>query len=88
MSASETIKDIVKKYGKNEKDTGSAETQVAILTHRINHITNHLKVSGKDFGSQRALLNLVGKRKRLFEYIKENDINKYRELLKSLNIRK
>ena len=74
-------------YGKNEKDSGSAEVQVAILTDRIRELTEHMKVHKKDFHTRRGLLMLVGKRRRLLGYIKAQDIEEYRSLIKSLGIR-
>lgn len=86
--SAETKKDLFKKYGKSETNTGSAESQIALFTHRINHLTEHLKEKKKDYSTQRALLKLVGKRRRLLDYLKEKDINRYRETLKVLNLRK
>lgn len=85
---SEVKKDIFKKHGGSEKNTGSAESQVALFTHRIDHLTNHLKNNKKDFGTQRALLNLVGKRRALLDYLKHTDIARYRAVIKVLDIRK
>ncbi|HRG01742.1 MAG: 30S ribosomal protein S15 [Bacteroidia bacterium] len=85
---SEVKKDIFKKHGGSEKNTGSAESQVALFTHRIDHLTNHLKNNKKDFGTQRALLNLVGKRRALLDYLKNTDIMRYRAVIKVLDIRK
>ncbi len=75
-------------YGKSNVDTGSAESQVALFSYRINHLTEHLKKNRQDFGTQRALLRLVGKRRALLEYLKENDIERYRAIVKALNLRK
>ena len=75
-------------YGKSAKDTGSTEGQVALFSYRINHLTEHLKKNKKDFGTQRAMLRLIGKRRSLLDYLKEHDIEKYRELIKALNLRK
>ena len=80
--------ELFRKYGKSEENTGSPESQIAIFTTRINHLTGHLKTHKKDYGTQRALLKLVGKRRRLLDYYKDKDINAYRKLLKSLNLRK
>jgi small subunit ribosomal protein S15 len=80
--------EIFKQYGGSKENTGSAEAQIALFTERINALTEHLKENKKDFSTQRALLMLVGKRRRLLDFVKERDIEKYRELLKSLNIRK
>jgi len=84
----EIKKDIFKQYGGSEADTGSAESQIALFTHRIKHLTQHLKSNKKDKGTQRALINLVGKRRRLLDYLKHNDIVRYREIIKKLNLRK
>ncbi len=84
----EVKKDIFKNYGQSETDTGSAESQIALFTHRIKHLTGHLKKNKKDKGTQRALINLVGKRRRLLDYLKDNEINRYREIIKKLNLRK
>ncbi len=81
-------KTIIEKYGRNEADTGSPEVQIALLTARINHLTEHLKVHKKDHHSRRGLLMMVGQRKGLINYIKERDIVKYRELIAELGIRK
>jgi small subunit ribosomal protein S15 len=84
----EKKKEIFKSFGKSETNTGASESQIALFTLRINHLTEHLKVSKKDFSTQRALLRLVGKRRRLLDYLKEVDIEKYRSILKELNLRK
>ena len=85
---SEVKKEIFKKHGGSDKNTGSAESQVALFTHRIDHLTGHLKSNKKDFGTQRALLNLVGKRRALLDYLKNTDIMRYRAVIKVLDIRK
>ncbi len=87
MITKEQKAELVKQYGKNETDTGSAEVQVAILTARIKELTEHMKSHQKDFHTRRGLLMLVGKRRRLLSYIKKNDIENYRSLIKSLGIR-
>ncbi len=79
--------ELVAQYGENEHDTGSAKVQVAILTERIKGLTEHMKSHKKDFHTRRGLLMLVGKRRRLLSYIKKNDIEEYRALIKSLGIR-
>lgn len=84
----ENKRDLFKKHGKSETDTGSPESQIALFTHRIEHLTNHLKKNEKDFSTQRALLKLVGKRRRLLDYLKNKDIVRYRAILKVLNLRK
>jgi small subunit ribosomal protein S15 len=85
---SEVKKGIFKKHGKSEKDTGSSEGQIALFSHRINHLTEHLKVKKKDVNTQRSLINLVGKRKSLLDYLKRNDITRYRAIIKTLDLRK
>ncbi|MDX9695566.1 MAG: 30S ribosomal protein S15 [Bacteroidales bacterium] len=84
----EKKQEIFKVYGKSETNTGSTEGQIAIYTHRIGHLTEHLKINKKDFSTQRALLKLVGRRRRLLDYLKDKDVEKYRTLIKDLNIRK
>lgn len=85
---SDVKKEIFKKHGGAETNTGSTEGQIALFTHRINHLTEHLKNNRKDFGTQKALLDLVGKRRSLLNYLKNKDIEKYRVLIKELNLRK
>ena len=80
--------EIIAKYALHEGDTGSPEVQIALLTQRINHLTEHLKTNRKDFGTERALTTLVGKRRRLLDYLKEKDIERYRAIIKQLGIRK
>lgn len=75
-------------YGTSNTDTGSAESQVALFSFRISHLTEHLKKNKHDYGTQRSLLRLVGKRRRLLEYLKQVDIERYRALIKALNLRK
>ena len=87
MISKERKAELVKQYGKDENDTGSAAVQVAILTDRIRELTEHMKVHKKDFHTRRGLLMLVGKRRRLLSYIKKNDVEAYRALIKSLGIR-
>lgn len=79
--------ELIKQYGKDEKDSGSAQVQVALLTERIRQLTDHMKSHQKDFHTRRGLLMLVGKRRRLLSYIKSNDIEEYRTLITSLGIR-
>ncbi len=83
-----TKQEVVVKFGRDAKDTGSPEVQVALLTERINHLTEHLKVHKKDHHSRRGLLKMVGQRKGLLNYIKQRDIVKYRELIAELGLRK
>lgn len=79
---------IVKEFGKDEKDTGSIEVQIAILTNEINSLTKHLEEHKHDFHSNRGLLIKVGQRKRKLNYLMENDVAKYREVIKKLGLRK
>ena len=79
--------ELTAKFGKNAQDTGNSRVQVAILTDRIKELTEHMKSHQKDFHTRRGLLMIVGKRRRLLSYIKKNDINEYRELIKELGIR-
>ena len=79
---------IVKEYGRNAKDTGSIEVQIAILTKEINDLTEHLKVHTHDYHSKRGLLMKVGQRRRKLNYLMKNDITKYREVVKKLGLRK
>ena len=81
-------KQIIAKYGRDENDTGSPEVQVALLTARINHLTEHLKVHKKDHHSRRGLLKLVGQRRGLLDYIRKQDVVKYRALIGELGLRK
>jgi len=80
--------EIISKYRRGDNDTGSPEVQIALLSTRINHLTEHFKVHAKDFHSRRGLLKLVGQRRRLLDYLKKKDIQKYREIIKSLGIRR
>lgn len=84
----ETKAQIIAEYGIHEGDTGSPEVQVALLTWRINHLTEHLKVHAKDFHSRRGLLQMVGSRRSLLNYLKELDIERYRQLIAKLDLRK
>ncbi len=88
MISSEKKAEIIKAYGRTPEDTGSAEVQVAILTYRIQELTEHLKTHKKDHHSRRGLLKMVGKRRGLLDYLKKKDINAYRELIEKLGIRK
>lgn len=85
---SEVKKNIFKEHGKSEADTGTAEGQIALFTFRINHLTQHLKANKKDVFTQRSLVLLVGKRRKLLDYLRMKDILRYREIIKKLNIRK
>lgn len=81
-------KQVAEKFRHHEKDTGSAEVQVALLTERIRSLTDHFKMHVKDHHSRRGLLKIVGKRKRLLDYLKARDINKYRSIINELGLRK
>ena len=80
--------EIIKTYGKHEGDTGSAEVQIALLTERINHLNDHLKLHKKDHHSRRGLLMMVGQRRGLLNYLMKEDIERYRTIIKQLNLRK
>ena len=80
--------EIVKEFGSSEKDTGSTEVQIALLTTRILELTEHFKIHKKDHAGRRGLLKLVGQRRRLLKYLKKTNLEGYREILKKLNLRK
>ena len=86
----EIKQDLFKKHGyaKKANDTGSPESQIALFTHRINHLTEHLKVHKKDFSSRQGLLKLVGQRRRLLDYLADVDISRYRVIIGELELRK
>ena len=84
----EKKREIFKKHGQSETDTGSPEGQVALFTYRINHLTEHLKQNRKDFATEKALVDLVGKRKSILNYLKNKDIERYRAIISELGIRK
>jgi small subunit ribosomal protein S15 len=84
----ERKEEIVKKYARNEQDTGSPEVQIAILTEEINNLTEHLKEHKHDFHSRRGLLKKVGQRRNLLNYLFKKDVTRYREVIKSLGLRK
>ncbi len=86
--STEKKQEIFAKYGKSEENTGSAEGQIALFTFRINHLTEHLKENKKDHGTRRALIKLVGKRRSLLDYLIKKDIERYRSIIKELNLRK
>ncbi|BEG99874.1 30S ribosomal protein S15 [Bacteroides sedimenti] len=81
-------KEIFEKYGKSNTDTGSPEAQIALFSYRISHLTEHLKLNRKDYTTERSLTILVGKRRRLLNYLKERDIERYRAIIKTLGLRK
>ncbi len=84
----EKKKEFFKNYGKSEFDTGSAEGQIALFTYRIKHLTEHLKINKKDLVTRRSLVLMVGKRRKLLDYLKKKDIERYRSIIKKLSIRK
>ncbi len=84
----EKKQELFTKHGKGAVDTGSAEGQIALFTFRINHLTEHLKENKKDHSTRRALIKLVGKRRSLLDYLKRKDIERYRAIIKELNLRK
>ncbi len=84
----EKVQEVITKHGGSAENTGSTEGQIGLLTARINHLTEHLKENKKDHSSRRGLLKMVGQRRRLLNYLRDNDIMKYRELIKELGIRK
>jgi len=88
MLAKEKKQEIIKEFGKDEKDSGSTEVQIALLTARILELTEHLRTFKKDHSSRRGLLKLVGQRRNLLKYLKKRDLESYRSILKRLNLRK
>ena len=84
----ETKKELIEKYKKHDSDTGSPEVQIGLLTHRISYLTEHLKVHTKDHHSRRGLLMLVGKRRRLLNYVKRSDVQRYRSIIETLGLRR
>lgn len=88
LVTSERKKEIFAQYGKDAKNTGSTEGQIALFTERINHITDHLRKAKKDYSAELSMIKMVGKRKALLNYLAKQDINKYRALIKELGIRK
>jgi small subunit ribosomal protein S15 len=80
--------ELIKKYGTNENDSGKSEVQIALLTKRINDLTSHFNAHKKDHHSRRGLMMMVGKRRRLLDYLVDKDIERYRTIIKELNIRK
>ena len=88
MISKESKDEIISKYKRDEKDTGSQEVKIALLTERINELTEHLKVHKKDNHSRRGLLKMVGKRRNLLNYLAKKDVNRYREIVAKLGLRK
>lgn len=88
VQTSEIKKDLIDQYKLHETDTGSPEVQIGLLTHRIVYLTEHLKVHKKDHHSRRGLLVLVGRRRRLLNYVKNNDVKRYRSIIKNIGLRR
>jgi small subunit ribosomal protein S15 len=86
--APEVKKKAFKEFGKSEFDSGSTEAQVALFTMKIQHLTEHLKINKKDMVTERSLVIMVGKRRKLLDYLKSKDIQRYRDIIKKLGIRK
>tara|TARA_Y100000814_G_C12291232_1_gene388532 strand:+ start:573 stop:842 length:270 start_codon:yes stop_codon:yes gene_type:complete len=84
----ETKTELIQKFGSHEKDTGSTEVQIALLTNRIEYLTEHFKMHGKDHHSRRGLLKMVGQRRRLLQYLESKEVSRYRSLIKDLGIRR
>ena len=84
----EKVEELTKEFGKKENDTGSSETQIAVLTERIKNITSHLKNNKKDHSGRRGLVILVSKRRKLLNYLRRTNVNSYKSILEKLNIRK
>jgi len=83
----ESKEDVLSSFGRHEKDSGSSEVQIALLTRRINELTEHFKIHKKDFHSLRGLLRIVGQRRRLLSYMRRNDLDRYRTLIADLGLR-
>lgn len=88
MVTKEQKQDLIVKFGGNENNTGAAEVQIALLTARINDLQGHFKANPKDHSSNRGLLKMIGQRRRLLKYVKNNDIERYRRLIAELGLRK
>lgn len=87
MLTTEKKQEIIKEFGKDEKDTGSPEVQIALLSHRIKDLTEHLKTHKKDHHSKRGLFQLIGQRRNLLKYLRNQDIERYRDIIERLNLR-
>ena len=88
MISTSKKRELIEEFGNHENDTGTSEVQIAIFTHRINNLTEHLKQHPKDHSTRRGLLQMVGKRRRLLDYLMDNDIGRYRSIIGELGIRK
>ena len=89
MSATkEKVQDLIKEFGKNDNDSGATEAQIAVITERIKNITSHLKNNKKDHSGRRGLVNLVSKRRKLLHYLRNNNVDNYKNILEQLKIRK
>lgn len=87
FSTKDKIREIISKHGKNEKDTGNIRVQLALLTHKINHLSQHLKQYKKDYANTSILLKMVGKRRKMLKYYKKNDLSGYRSIIAELGLR-
>ena len=88
MSESINKESLIQNYRKHDKDTGSSEVQIALLTARVNHLTDHLRTHRKDFHSRRGLIKMTSRRRKLLDYLKRKNLNQYKEIIKSLNLRR
>ena len=84
----EKVQDLIKEFGKNDNDSGATETQIAVITERIRNITSHLKNNKKDHSGRRGLVNLVSKRRKLLHYLRDNNVDGFKNILEQLKIRK
>jgi len=84
----EKVQDLIKEFGKNDNDSGSTESQIAVITRRVRNITSHLKNNKKDHSGRRGLVNLVSKRRKLLHYLQNNNVDNYKNILEQLKIRK
>ncbi len=88
MLTKEKKAELAETFGRKAGDTGSAEVQIALLTYKINELTEHMKINKKDYASNRGLLKMVGRRKKMLEYLKRTDVNRYRDVVQKLGLRK
>ena len=88
MSESINKENLIQNYRKHDKDTGSSEVQIALLTARVNHLTDHLRTHRKDFHSRRGLIKMTSRRRKMLDYLKRKNLNQYKEIIKSLNLRR
>ena len=88
MSESINKENLIQNFRKHDKDTGSSEVQIALLTARVNHLTDHLRTHRKDFHSRRGLIKMTSRRRKMLDYLKRKNLNQYKEIIKSLNLRR